>query len=78
VTNQHRPLDAPRIQLRQDRASVEREAARRLAAGPIPGPVQRHDAQLARQPVSNLLPVRTRTWLAVQQHNLMPAHIRRA
>ena len=74
MTRQHGPLDTARIQLGQDRARVERETAGRLAAGSVTGPVERHDAQLGRQLVSELLPVRARARLAVQQDDLVSAH----
>ena len=74
VTNQHRPLDATCVEFRHHGAGVDREAARVLPAGPIPRPVQGHHAQPSGQPASNLLPVRTRTRLAVQEHDLVPIH----
>ena len=74
VADQDRAPDAPRVQRSQDGAGAVPEAPGGLVARPVPGPVQRYHVERGRQLVSNLLPVRGRTRLAVQQHDLMPAH----
>jgi hypothetical protein len=78
MADQDRLPDAPRIKFRQQRTSAIPEAAGRLPAGSIPGPVQRYDVERSRQKASYLLPVCARTRLAVQQHDLMPTHTRQA
>jgi hypothetical protein len=71
VPDQHRTLDAARVQLIHHGASVSREPGWRLWAEAVSGPVGRDDADLSGQLFGYLLPVVGRSWLTVQEYQIM-------